>query len=168
MDDKIGAKLPGAHVSLAGEEVSTWSSYGILGNGQEPPSRNNHLPQHQLYGDNAHSHSHSSHPTGPSIVATAIMESKSLRHFGIGMFATVLFFMFGLAKLGRRRRKHRETVRRLEQDIGGAGLHLATEDDVVAMLRVGQHHRTPQDFREDPSEFNGSSLADDSLPGTYA
>jgi hypothetical protein len=144
MDGRLAAHLPGAHISLQGEEFSSWSPYGIFSKDKTSmtTSSSHHLPQHQLYQDRQQKSSESSHspqPIGPSIVATAMMESHRLRHVGIGMFATMLFFLFSLKQLVRLCQTQRGKLSELQQR-KSQNIQLATADDVSVLLKVGNRH----------------------------
>jgi uncharacterized protein YktB (UPF0637 family) len=79
-----------------------------------------------------------------------MMESHSLRHFGIGMFATVLFLLFSLMRLGRFRGTQRRKRSELAQQRKSGTIQLATEDDVSVMLKVGKRHM--EEERRDPND----------------
>ncbi len=79
-------------------------------------------------------------PNTASIVGTAMMEYHSLRHGGVGMFATLLFLLLSLMKLGKLRRKQRENLFSRQQKERSRNLQLATEDDVSVMLKTGKRH----------------------------
>lgn len=173
MDARLAAHLPGAHISLQGEEYSTWSPYGIFFVNDKTSSLSSsskqNLSQHQLYRDpqpipSTTQKVHSPHSAGPSIVATAMMNSHSLKHFGIGMFATILFLLFSLNQLGRRRRKQRRKLflGQLERQ-GSRNIQLGTEDDVSIMLKVGKRHMEERSKRE-PQEYVGTSVDETTSP----
>jgi hypothetical protein len=138
LDELLAVNLPGAHISLKGEEIPTWLDYRIFPKDVTNTHISNNPPQHQLY---HHGHEPSTQtPNTASIVATAMMESHSLRHFGVGMFATLLFLLLSLMKLGKLRRKQRENLFSRQQKERSRNLQLATEDDVSVMLKTGKRH----------------------------
>jgi hypothetical protein len=154
MDLRMGQRLPGARVSLPGEELSTWAEYGIFsaediaeyGNGELPlfSSWGKNPPQHQLMDPPSSASASlplSSPPqsrSGPSIVAASMYESHSLRRAGIGMFATMLCLWLLLIRLGTRRQKLRQTKYEWQERTRNRNVQLATEDDVSEMLKVGK------------------------------
>ena len=186
MDQQMSQNLPGAHVSMMGEEVSTWVKYGIFSDDDlalyyDGSSSSQNPPQHSLMDDSpitAASHIDGSNDnnapnsiipsrTGPSIIATSMMESHTLRHIGFGMFGTMLVVWVILIRFGIRRREERQKKYELQQKAAAAhnnereqrSVQLATEDDVSMMLRVGKqvlhHHDSPTVMRIDSYSRRG-------------
>jgi hypothetical protein len=166
MDERLDVGLPGAHIAVEGEELSTWSHHGIFSDetmmAATTPLSKGHLPQHHLYQDGSShanlrpSSSSSSSNNSMSVVATAMYESHSLRHFGMGLFAGMTVLLVSLVQLGKRRRKQRQRLYRNHQNRSKRrNLQLATEDDVCAMLKAGTRHLHTKN--EEPSVESSSS-----------
>ena len=82
--------------------------------------------------------------SGPSIIASLMYESHTLRHVGIGMFSTMLFIWILLIRLGIRRREkndRRQIMTEYEEQRQRSfkdDVQLATDDDVSKMLFIGK------------------------------
>jgi hypothetical protein len=180
MDELLDVSLPGAHIAVEGEELSTWSHYGIFSDetmmAATTPLSKGHLPQHHLYQDGSSrpslrpssNGSSSSSSNSMSVVATAMYESHSLRQFGMGLFSGMMVLLVSLVQLGKRRRKQRQRLYQDHQQNRSKrrNLQLATEDDVCAMLKAGTRHLHNQN--QDPSVESSSSSNDERLDAPSA
>jgi hypothetical protein len=148
LDSVLQQHLPGARISLPGNERDTWSSLPFPKLEEEEDNENNNddengNQQQSHYGQNPHS----PHPlllydsndydyrTGPSIVSASLQRSHALRYIGGILLLVGVVSLWLLHKLGRRRRRKREYIMYLQQETNNPlSLQLASEKNVLDML----------------------------------
>lgn len=154
LGEKLNLHLPGAHLSLPGDEITSWTQLNISRDNMEATgglASGTNWPEHELLNDDkltsqqdknqtsillGDGENHSDDNLYMSTVATTMYHSKGMRNFGFGLFLSTLLLLLSLTKLAQRRRNARDQAHMTLAQGGHDGLEKMDSSEEPSFVKA--------------------------------